>query len=110
MKRAHCLCSKCAFEWLRGVSTLELLYSVFVVFYWLGVMLFSSTYDPHMPTDKAKLMVYMDPAYKHRLGQLAAAENRSMSNYVETLIIRAVENMTQDGRIEPGRRSVRGER
>ena len=53
-----------------------------------------------MPTDKAKLMVYMDSVYKDGLGQLAALENRSMSNFVETLIIEAVEKAVESGKIK----------
>ena len=57
------------------------------------------TNEPAMPTDKAKLMVYLDPNYKDGLGvQLAALENRSMSNYVETLIIEAVDKAIQSGK------------
>lgn len=52
---------------------------------------------PAMGTDKAKFMIYMDPAYKEALGQLAATENRSMSNFVETLIINAVDQARAQG-------------
>ena len=50
-----------------------------------------------MGIDKAKLMIYVDPSYKALLGQLAATENRSMSNYVETLIILAVDQARAQG-------------
>ncbi|MBE9160675.1 hypothetical protein IQ265_28200 [Nodosilinea sp. LEGE 06152] len=58
-----------------------------------------SAYDLSMATDKAKLMVYMEQAYKEGLSKLAAAKNRSMSNYVETLIIEAVEAAIANGEI-----------
>ncbi|HZG40475.1 MAG TPA: hypothetical protein VEZ50_17495 [Nodosilinea sp.] len=58
-----------------------------------------SAYDLPMATDKAKLMVYMDQPYKEGLAKLAAAQNRSMSNYVETLIIEAVEAAIASGEI-----------
>ena len=58
-------------------------------------------YNPGMATDKAKLMVYLDPAYKDGLVKLAAMHNRSMSNYVETLIIDAVDKAVADGNL-PG--------
>ncbi|PZO36918.1 MAG: hypothetical protein DCF17_16635 [Shackletoniella antarctica] len=54
-----------------------------------------------MATDKAKLMVYMDQPYKDGLAKLAAAQNRSMSNYVETLIMEAVEAAIAAGDIPP---------
>jgi hypothetical protein len=44
-------------------------------------------------------MVYMDQPYKEGLAKLAAAQNRSMSNYVETLIIEAVEAAIASGEI-----------
>ncbi len=66
------------------------------------------TNEPAMPTDKAKLMVYMDPNYKEGLGQLASLENRSMSNYVETLIIEAVNKAIQSGRIKSVNKSSDG--
>lgn len=58
-------------------------------------------YYPGMATDKAKLMVYLDPACKDGLGKLAALENRSMSNYVETLILEAVNSAIAAGKIQP---------
>ena len=64
-------------------------------------MFLESAYDSGMATDKAKLMVYMEPPYKEGLSVLAAAENRSMSNYVETLIIEAVNKAAEEGRIAP---------
>jgi len=66
------------------------------------------TNEPAMPTDKAKLMVYLDPNYKDGLGQLPALENRSMSNYVETLIIEAVDKAIQSGKIKPVNESSDG--
>lgn len=60
-----------------------------------------SAYDLPMATDKAKLMVYMDQPTKEGLAKLAAAQNRSMSNYVETLIIEAVEAAIDRGEIIP---------
>jgi hypothetical protein len=57
-------------------------------------------YYSGMATDKAKLMVYVDQAYKDGLGKLAALENRSMSNYVETLIIDAVDRAVAEGKIQ----------
>jgi predicted HicB family RNase H-like nuclease len=60
-----------------------------------------NSYGSDMATDKAKLMVYVDPKYKEGLGKLAALENRSMSNYVETLIIEAVDRAIQEGKIAP---------
>lgn len=62
-------------------------------------MLNESAYDLPMATDKAKLMVYMDQPMKEGLAKLAAAQNRSMSNYVETLIIEAVEAAIASGEI-----------
>ena len=58
-------------------------------------------YYSGMATDKAKLMVYVDLAYKEGLGKLAAMENRSMSNFVETLIIDAVDRAIAEGKIKP---------
>lgn len=58
-----------------------------------------SAYDLPMATEKAKLMVYMEQPYKKGLAKLAAAQNRSMSNYVETLIIKAVEAAIASGDI-----------
>lgn len=46
-------------------------------------------------------MVYLDPGYKEWLGKLAAAQNRSMSNYVETLIIETVDKAVQSGELPP---------
>ncbi len=60
-----------------------------------------NAYDSCMATDKAKLMVYLDPSYKEWLGKLAAAQNRSMSNYVETLIIETVDKAVQSGELPP---------
>lgn len=64
-------------------------------------MIKGSAYDSCMATDKAKLMVYLDPSYKEWLGKLAAAQNRSMSNYVETLIIETVDKAIQSGELPP---------
>ena len=64
-------------------------------------MLPESPYNSEMATDKAKLMIYVDPAYKEGLGRLAAMHNRSMSNYVETLIIEAVDQAIAEGKIQP---------
>ena len=64
-------------------------------------MLPGSPYNSEMATDKAKLMIYVDPAYKEGLGRLAAMHNRSMSNYVETLIIEAVDQAIAEGKIQP---------
>ena len=61
-----------------------------------------NAYDLPMATDKAKLMVYMDQSTKEGLAKLAAAQNRSMSNYVETLIIDAVESAIAAGEISTG--------
>lgn len=58
-------------------------------------------YDSGMATDKAKLMVYVDLAYKEGLGKLAAMENRSMSNFVETLIMDAVDRAIAEEKITP---------
>lgn len=54
-----------------------------------------------MATDKARLMIYLDPSYKEWLGKLAAEENRSMSNYVETLIIETVDEAIRSGKLPP---------
>ena len=54
-----------------------------------------------MATDKAKLMVYLDPSYKEGLSKLASRENRSMSNYVETLIMEAVDKARASGTLPP---------
>lgn len=62
-------------------------------------------YYSGMATDKAKLMVYVDLAYKESLGKLAAMENRSMSNFVETLIIDAVDRAIAEGKIQPAETS-----
>ena len=59
-------------------------------------------YDLPMATDKAKLMVYMDQPTKEGLAKIASAQNRSMSNYVETLIIDAVESAIAAGEISVG--------
>ena len=61
----------------------------------------SNQSDYHLPmaTEKAKLMVYMDQPTKEGLAKLAATKNRSMSNYVETLIIDAVEAAIASGDI-----------
>jgi hypothetical protein len=64
-------------------------------------MIERSAYDSCMATDKAKLMVYLDPSYKEWLGKLAAAQNRSMSNYVETLIIETVDKAVESGELPP---------
>jgi hypothetical protein len=56
-----------------------------------------SDYDFPMATDKAKLMVYMDQPTKDALAKLAATQNRSMSNYVETLIMDAVDDAIENG-------------
>ena len=64
-------------------------------------MIEGSAYDSCMATDKAKLMVYLDPSYKEWLGKLAAAQNRSMSNYVETLIIETVDKAVESGELPP---------
>ena len=64
-------------------------------------MIEGSAYDSCMATDKAKLMVYLDPGYKEWLGKLAATQNRSMSNYVETLIIETVDKAVQSGELPP---------
>jgi len=58
-----------------------------------------------MATDKAKLMIYLPPTYKEGLAKLAALQNRSMSNYVETLIIEAVDQATDEGKIPPAQPS-----
>jgi predicted HicB family RNase H-like nuclease len=60
-----------------------------------------NAYYSDMATDKAKLMVYLDPSYKEWLGKLAASQNRSMSNYVETLIIETVDKAVQAGELPP---------
>jgi len=64
-------------------------------------MIERNAYDAFMATDKAKLMVYLDPSYKEWLGKLASAQNRSMSNYVETLIIETVDEAIQAGMLPP---------
>lgn len=64
-------------------------------------MLEISAYDSGMATDKAKLMVYLDPSYKEWLGKLASTQNRSMSNYVETLIIERIDEAIESGELPP---------
>ena len=58
-------------------------------------------YNPDMGTDKAKLLVYMDPSYKEGLKHLAATQARSMSNLIEWLVIQAVDEAREKGVIPP---------
>lgn len=51
-------------------------------------------------TSKAKLMVYLDPEMKDDLEKLSQVENRTMSNYVETLIREAIAKAKNDGVIQ----------
>jgi predicted HicB family RNase H-like nuclease len=48
-------------------------------------------------TSKAKLMIYLDPEYKKELEKLAEKDGRSMSNFVERLIMAAVDDAKQSG-------------
>ena len=64
-------------------------------------MIEMNAYDSGMATDKAKLMVYLDPSYKEWLGKLASTQNRSMSNYVETLIIERIDKAIESGELPP---------
>ena len=56
-------------------------------------------YDSWMATNKAKLMVYLEQSYKNGLEKLAELENRSMSNFVETLIQEVVDKARSEGKI-----------
>jgi molybdopterin-guanine dinucleotide biosynthesis protein A len=51
-------------------------------------------------TSKAKLMVYLDPDAKDDLEKLAEANNRSMSNFVETLVMQAIDVAKKEGVIQ----------
>lgn len=53
-----------------------------------------------MGTDKAKLMVYLEAETKEALGQLAELDGRSMSNFVEMLIKREIEEARKKGTIK----------
>lgn len=62
-------------------------------------MIEMNAYDSGMATDKAKLMVYLESSYKEWLGKLASTQNRSMSNYVETLIIERIDKAIDSGEL-----------
>lgn len=51
-------------------------------------------------TDKARLMIYLEPDYKRLLEQLAEVHSRSMSNFVEVLIKEAADKAVKDGIIQ----------
>ena len=45
-------------------------------------------------------MVYLDPDAKDDLEKLAEANNRSMSNFVETLVMQAIDAAKKEGVIQ----------
>lgn len=52
-----------------------------------------------VPTDKARVATYIDEELKQKLEQLAALEDRSVSNFLERLIKQAVEQAEKKGKI-----------
>ncbi len=44
-----------------------------------------------MPTEKAKVTIYLDPAIKDKLAEQAKREGRSLSNLIEQIVKRATE-------------------
>jgi uncharacterized protein (DUF1778 family) len=61
-----------------------------------------SAQNQTVATDKARLMIYLEPDYKRLLEQLAEVHSRSMSNFVEVLIKEAVDKAVRDGIISKG--------
>jgi hypothetical protein len=51
-------------------------------------------------TDKARLMIYLEPRYKPLLEKLASVHSRSMSNFIEVLVKEAVDQAIKDGVIK----------
>lgn len=52
-----------------------------------------------MPTDKPQASAYVEPWVKNCLQYLASQDDRSMSNYLERLIVAHVESAIADGKI-----------
>lgn len=52
-----------------------------------------------VPTDKARVATYIEEDLKKKLEQLAALEDRSVSNFLERLIKQVVEQAEREGRI-----------
>jgi uncharacterized protein (DUF1778 family) len=59
-----------------------------------------SAQNQAVATDKARLMIYLEPDYKRLLEQLAEVHSRSMSNFVEVLIKEAVDKAIRDGALQ----------
>lgn len=53
----------------------------------------------NVPTDKARVATYIEEELKQKLEQLAALEDRSVSNFLERLIKQAVEQAEKEGRL-----------
>ncbi|WP_348235317.1 ribbon-helix-helix protein, CopG family [Leptolyngbya sp. PL-A2] len=53
-----------------------------------------------MPTNKAKLGVYVDQELKAHVEKLAALESRSVSNFIEILLKELVANAKAEGKLQ----------
>ena len=52
-----------------------------------------------MATDKAKIMTYCDKVVKTKIEQLAENQNRSLSNFVELLLKKAIAEAERSGEL-----------
>lgn len=58
-----------------------------------------ATQHPQMSTNKARLTILIDPDIKDSFETLCGLENRSMSNFAETLIKNFIENAKREGKL-----------
>ena len=58
-----------------------------------------ATQNPCMTTSKARLTILIDQEIKEDFEKLCELENRSMSNYAETLIKNIVDTAKREGKL-----------
>ena len=68
-----------------------------------------ATQNPCMSTSKARLTILIDSEIKEDFEKLCELENRSMSNYAETLLKNFVDTAKRDGKLGD-RRNTKGEK
>jgi hypothetical protein len=58
-----------------------------------------ATQHPQMSTNKARLTILIDPDIKESFETLCELENRSMSNFAETLIKNFIDSAKREGKL-----------
>lgn len=60
-----------------------------------------------MATDKLRVTALINPTLKPDLERLAELENRSVSNFIESLVIQAIEKARTEGRLTDNKQGIK---